>query len=240
MKYGQIAGNTKINATIYYCFEHMCEDDERKFVKKFREQPHDSDQIMHTFRELVLGAYLIASGFRVRYDCVIHGQAPDWSILETEGESISAVVELTSFHIDKAAETEIEEQMHIGGMAFHWRDKSIDNVERLYHSIWRKASVYKSLTERLQVPYVVGVFGEFTAAVDLEEVRLCLFDEETGLFGMHPELSGVMYFEEVSGQYSFNYLNNAGALRGIELPSGIFRSEEARTRNEKQGAKVQD
>ena len=61
MKYGQIAGNDHINASIYRCFKHICENDERKFIKKFREQPHDSDQVMHTFKELILGAYLSTS-----------------------------------------------------------------------------------------------------------------------------------------------------------------------------------
>jgi hypothetical protein len=68
MKYGQIAESKKINYAIYRCFEHLCDEDQQRFVKKFREQPHDSDQIMHTFRELILGAYLSSRGFRVRHE----------------------------------------------------------------------------------------------------------------------------------------------------------------------------
>ena len=56
MKYGQIAGSKRVNYAIYRCFEHLCDKDQQRFVRKFREQPHDSDQIMHTFRELILGA----------------------------------------------------------------------------------------------------------------------------------------------------------------------------------------
>ena len=85
MKYGQIAGSNSINAMIYHCFEYICEEDERKFAKKFQEQHHDSDQIMHTFRELVLGSYLSSIGFRVRHDYVIDNLTPDWSILDMEG-----------------------------------------------------------------------------------------------------------------------------------------------------------
>lgn len=227
MKYGQIAGNSSINATIYHCFEYLCEDDERKFVKKFEEQPDDSDQIMHTFRELVLGAYLSSRGFRVRHDYVINAATPDWSILGAEGEAITGIVELTSFHIDKATENEIEEQMRARGIAGYWRDQNKDNVERLYHVIWGKATKYRSLIEQLQVPYIVGVSSETKATVDFEEVCLCLFDGKTGLFGMYPELSGVLYFEEHSGQYSFSYASNPNALRTIELPVGIFPSEAA-------------
>ncbi len=159
VKYGQIAGNTSINAMIYRCFEYICEEDQRKFVKKFQEQPHDSDQIMHTFRELVLGGYLSSKGFTVKHDYVIDDQTPDWSILDVEGQSITGIVELANFHIDKASENDIKEQKHARGIASYWRDQNKDNVARLYHSIWCKASVYKSLTEKLQVPYVVGVIG---------------------------------------------------------------------------------
>jgi hypothetical protein len=179
---------------------------------------------MHTYRELVLGAFLSSKGLRVKHDCVIDSKAPDWSILDVEGQSIIGIVELTSFHIDKATQNEIEEQMYVRGIAVVWRDQNNDNVKRLYHAIWRKASVYRSLIRKLQIPYVVGVFGEFTVAIDFEEVRLCLFDDKTGLFGMYPELSGVLYFVESSGIYSFNYASNPNALQAIELPVGVFRA----------------
>ena len=224
-KYGQIAGNSSINAMIYYCFKYICEHDERKFVNEFQVQPHDSDQIMHTFRELVLGAYLASRGFGVKHDLVIDNQTPDWSILDVEGELIAGIVELTTFHIDKATDNEIEGQRRARGMAAYWRDKNKDNVERLYHSIWAKARKYRSLTQKRQVPYAVGVFGEFKAIVDFEEVSLCLFDAETGLFGKYPELSGVLYFEECSGRYSFKYASNPDALHKMTLPDGVFPPE---------------
>lgn len=227
MKYGQIAGSTRFNSMIYYCFDHICEDDERKFVKKFREHPPDSDQIMHTFRELVLGSYLSSRGFKVRHEFAIDDQTPDWSILDAQEETITGLVELTSFHVDKATQDEIAEQIRARGLALCWRDQNKDNVERLYQSIWRKAPAYKTLIEQMQVPYVVAVFGEFEAAMDFEEVCLCLFDEETGLFAMYPELSGVLYFEESFGRYSFKYVSNPNASQTIELPSGIFTSEAA-------------
>jgi hypothetical protein len=227
VKYGQIAGNTSINAMIYHCFEYISEEDQRKFMKKFQEQPHDSDQINHTFRELVLGGYLSSKGFRVIHDYVIDNQTPDWSILDVERQSITGIVELTNFHIDKALENDIKEQKRTRGRASYWRDQYKDNIERLYQSISRKASAYKSLIEKLQVPYVVGVFCELEAAIDFEEVCLCLFDEKTGLFDMYPQLSGVLYFEQNLGQYSFKYASNPDASHKIELPVGIFPSAAA-------------
>jgi hypothetical protein len=62
MVYGQMAGNKSVDAMIYRCFEYICEEDERKLVKKFGEQPPDGPQVMHTFSELVLGGYLASAG----------------------------------------------------------------------------------------------------------------------------------------------------------------------------------
>ena len=224
MKYGQIDGNNNINTMIYHCFEYIYEEDKRKFVKKFRELQDDSDQIMHTFRELVLGAYLSSRGFRVRYDYMIDNQTPDWSIMDENKESIICIIELTSFHIDKETENIIEKQMHARRMAVYWRDQNKDNVKRLNYCIWYKAQKYKSLIEKLRIPYVVCVFGEFQAVVDIEEVSLCLLDEKTGLFGMCKDMSGVLYFEESSGRYLFNYVSNPNALKEIDLHNGVFPS----------------
>jgi hypothetical protein len=221
MKYGQIAGNRHINALIYHCFGYLCEEDEQKFVRKFREQPPDSDQIMHTFRELVLGAYLSSSGFKVRHDYAVDSQTPDWCILD-EKPAVIGIVELTNFHIDKATENEIEEQLQARGIAWYWRDENKDNADRLYHCIWHKAQVYKVLLEKLRVPYIIALSPESQAAIDFkEEVCPCLFEEKTGLFEMYSEVSGVLYFEErPRGQYSFYYALNPNALR--VLPIGIF------------------
>jgi hypothetical protein len=218
MKYGQIAGNTHIDAMIYRCFEYICEEDQRKFVKKFHEQPPDGYQIMHTFRELVLGAYIAMSGFKVHYDHTVNAYTPDWCILD-EKSAMRGIVELTNFHIDKATEDKIEEQIRTKGLAFVWRDQNKDNADRLYHCIWHKAQVYKALLEQLKVPYVIAVFGEFKAAVDFdEELCPCLLNEEFGLFGLYPEVSGVLYFEDSSRGFLFNYMHNPNPLRRFSLP----------------------
>lgn len=222
MKYGQIAVSNSINVMIYHCFEYICEEDQRKFVKKFKEQPHDSDQIMHSLRELVLGAYLGSKGFNVRYDYVIDNQTPDWSILDTEGESITAIVELTNFHIDKATEDEIEEQARVSNIASYRRDGNKNNVNRLYQALWKKAWTYKSLIEKLHISYVVVVFGELEAILEFDEFCSCLIDKMTGIFGMYPELSGGLYFVQNHEQYSFNYISNPNALQIMELPIGVF------------------
>lgn len=218
MKYGQLAGNQSINATIYRCFEHICEEDARTFVKKFREQPHDKEQVMHTFRELILGAFLASNGFRVRYDQKVDGKTPDW-IVSDDTSSIQGIVELINFHIDRVTENVLKREMEVGRI---WCDWVQPNNDRLYQRIWGKADIYEKLAKKHNVPYVVAVFGEFTAAVELEEVHQCLFEDHGGLFNLCSTLSGVLFFEESAGRYSFKYIKNPQVARKIDLPCGSF------------------
>ncbi len=222
MKYGQIAGNQSINTLIYRCFEYLSGEDQRKFVKKFREQPHDSDQQMHTFRELVLGAYLSSCGFKVRHHYKIDKKTPDCCILDDKS-AVTGIVELTNFHIDKTTEDEIEIQKQAKRMVVYWRDSNKNNVVRLDNRIQEKAQQYKALIEKLGVPYIIAIYSDFKVAIDFKE-ELCplLFDEKTGLFKEYRELSGVLYFEENAGQYSFRYAKNPNALRVIPLPDRVF------------------
>jgi len=218
MKYGQIAGNASINAAIYRCFECISIDDARRFVKKFREQPHDQDQVMHTFRELILGAFLGSKGFKIKYDYTIGTKTPDWCILDKKSVP-RCIVELMNFHIDKATEDDIKAQRQAKRIWVGWPGS---NYDRLYNCLWDKACIYRALVDKYQVPYVIAVFGEFTTNVDPEELQKCLFDEKSGLFELYPAVSGVLYFEENIGQYSFTYTRNPNSIREMELPSGVF------------------
>ena len=219
MKYGQIAGNSYINARTYYCFEHICEQDQRRFLKNFRDQSNDSDQIMHTYRELILGAYLSANGLNVSYDFRVHNKTPDWCILDNTSK-VMGIIELTNFHIDKPMEGQIKKQIEAQGIAFYHPD----NFERLYYCMWHKTELYQALVQNLQIPYVVAIFGWFEAAVDFEEVQFCIFHKDIGLFKIFPQVSGVLYFQESLGRYLFNYARNPNAQQVIELPGGPFPS----------------
>ncbi len=216
MKYGQIAAGSRVNAAIYRCFEYITEDDARAFVKKFAEQPHDQPQVMHTFRELIVGAFLCRERFPARHDIEIDGQTPDWSVMDPD---VTGVIELVNFHIDKATENEIGKAMAHRGAWAGWPGS---NVDRLYDRIWAKAATYKELRERRSIPYVVGVFGTFTACTTMDEVEECLIHSEHGLFRLYPDLSGVLYFDESSGRYRFQYLSNPTAARPWAIPSGVL------------------
>ena len=177
---------------------------------------------MHTFRELILGAYLAASGLNARYELPIEGLSPDWTILGTENGLIRGIVELTNFHIDRATDLETEQQVRSAGVAAYWRDKNKDNTARLHQTIWAKARKYKPLVQKLNVPYVVALFADFKATLNFEEVRQCLFGPEFGLFEICPELGGVLYFEESAGRYSFQYAGNPDATLRFHMPDGTF------------------
>jgi hypothetical protein len=218
MKYGQIAGNKKMNETIYRCFKYIHEKDAQKFVKKFGEQPGEGPQIMHTFRELILGAYLASSGFNVSYEYSVDSSTPDWCVFDSASK-LSGIIELTTFHTDQNIESEIKLAIQIKN---YWVGRMPPNDNRLYQSIWEKASVYKNLVERHCVPYVIAVYGDFSAIIDMDELTPCLYNRETGLFRLYPTISGVLFFEVKNGKYHFKYFPNSHAIMETQLPNGIF------------------
>jgi len=222
-KYGQIAESEKVNYAIYRCFKHLCREDQQRFVKKFREQPHDSDQIMHTFRELILGAYLSSRGFRVRHEYSVESKTPDWCILDNRSVVVG-IVELVNFHIDAVKEGDIAKQIQAKGIAVYWRDENKNNVERLYYRIWDKMQQYQALIEKLRVPYIIAISPDYKVVLDFQEVLSCLHHNEFGLFQMYRHVSGVIYFEEHGGQYWFRYERNPNALR--DLLGGVFSLKE--------------
>jgi len=203
---------------IAQCFEYLCEEDKRSFEKKFREQSHDSDQRTHTKRELILGAYLISNGFKVRYDYLVEGKRPDWCILDDKSV-ITGVVELTNFHIDKATKNDIENQRRAKMSAWYWHDGKKNNTERLVGRIREKAGEYKDLIAKLKVPYIIAAYPLDEVVIFEEELYPPLFDEKIGLPKEYPHVSGVLY---ITNGYLFKYAQNPNALQKFDLPSGFF------------------
>jgi hypothetical protein len=229
MEYGQLSESSKINHDIYEYFKHISEKDRRKFVRKFREQPHDENQILHTLRELILGAYLATTGLMVEHDRKIDGKTPDWVILDAQKSPVG-IVELINFRVDRHTEIDIEKQLkHPDPMstvetdhgpipvAVYWQPP---NKERLYQRIQEKSDKYERLVKKNQLPYVVSVFGEIKAAVKGEELRQSLFEDHGGIFAQCPTLSWVLYFRESSGKYAFEFIKNSHGTIGIEIPDG--------------------
>jgi hypothetical protein len=222
MKYGQIVERSEINEGIYRYFEYISEEDQRKFVKNFKNQPHDEKQVWHTFRELVMGAFLSSKSFKVKYERKFGKQTPDWCILD-ESSNIKCIIDLFTHHIDNETEKDIEAKRKAGIMIIGYKpDKNDPYKNRLYEHIQFKANKYKELVEQNNVPYVVALYSDFISAVDNEDVQSLLCGKD-GLFSQYPWMSGVLFFESISGdKYSFTYIANPSSIRSINLPSGKF------------------
>ena len=221
MLYGQIAESSKINDFIYRCFEDLPEAEQRKFVKDFRKQPHDQNQVMHTLAELTCGAYLSSQGSNLSHDYNVNSKTPDWCILNNSG-SPQAIIEVVNFHIDQTTEQDIERQRQTKIVVAYRRDENANNKNRLYESIKRKAEIYLELANALALPYVIAVRPDYRALIDLQEVRDCLVSKDNGLFNLYLHVSGVIYFEENGGRYDFRYIINSNCLRTITLPEGYY------------------
>lgn len=223
MKYGQISENNKINQTIYSCFNYFTELEQIKFVKKFKDQPHDHIQIIHTFRELIVGTFLRANGFLVENDRNIDSKTPDWLICD-KSKNVIAILEIVNFHIDNKTNESIQAQVKEGKKVIsYWPNANDPNYNRLYDSIRKKASKYKNLVSKRNIPYIVAVSIDNIAIIDVQDAKDCLLSGETPLFKLFPDLSGVLHFEEASlGSYCFTYIENPFATHKIIIPSGIF------------------
>ena len=82
-------------------------------MKKFREQPHDEDQAKHTFRELILGAFIASHGHSVESKRLrIDGKTPDWSIVENS--ELKCIIEAVTFHNSKASKDAAIAREYIG------------------------------------------------------------------------------------------------------------------------------
>jgi hypothetical protein len=215
-KYGTISPVPTTDNLIYKCFEQLTEADQRSFVRKFKEQLDDVQQVNHTLRELVLGAYIAGTGFKPQYEPRIDGETPEW-LMTQDGTGKKLIIELVNFHLPDRAERQMWDTFTTGWMWAHWMEP---NTPRAYSSIQRKMAKYKALAENNTLPYVVGVFGLFSSALTIEEVRECL-EGPDALFPLYPEVSGVVFFQGVGGEYHFEYLPNPFAKRkGITLSAG--------------------
>lgn len=210
MKYGQIAKAPLVNDAIYRCFDFISEEDARQFVKKFRDQPHSESQVLHTLRELAIGAFLGSQGFTVHSEPDIAGKTPDWMI------DPDILLENITFNPSQELQDDIRRQVEQKGIASYWAP---DNTGRLYDRIAKKAGVYKALVE--DRPYVVAVFGDFRIEIDNDDMNACLMGDE-GVFASYPTLSGVVLVIERSGIYSFRYFANPNAANPFMFPDGTI------------------
>ena len=219
MKYGQLVQGNRVNKFIYHCFDLIPEKEVIKLIKKFRNYSNNLDQQRHTFSELILGAFLHSEGYNAKYEIALNGITPDWTIVKDN--SIFCIIELVNFQIDFATRKEIKKNLLPGNVIAFWRDESKDNVSRLWHILKIKFQKYHKNVNKLDMPFVVGIYPEFIASITLDELRFCLLNEQSGLFHNYPEVSGVFHIYESKG-YIFNYINNPTSSQRFDLPNGKF------------------
>lgn len=207
--------NSRIARRIEELLPLLSTEEQRKFRRRFRTE--SPEQANHTFRELLLGVYLLGSGFAVRYDHSLGGKTPDWVLFDADGVH-RGLVDQTTFHQTRELDDEIIQTLRRGEAWVGWLP---DNATRLYQKLHAKAEVYAELSRELSIPNVVAVFFEFNADVEEDEVHEVLFKlHGGGLFKHAPSLSGVISFREQSGTYSFRYALNPEAQCRLILPDG--------------------
>jgi hypothetical protein len=96
MRFGVIAGNDAVNTRIYAALEHIHPDDVPKLVSKFRDSKTDK-QSFHVFRELLVGSHLRVNELDARYEWVVDGKTPDWTLLK-EGTTPVEFIDVTTIH----------------------------------------------------------------------------------------------------------------------------------------------
>lgn len=211
MKFGILAGNSHINSRIYKMFEDIDPSDVIVFARKFKSER--DEQRFHTFRELIIGSQLRRQGLNLRYERMILGKTPDWVVVDDEDQMIE-ILDVVTLHQRRETETDIFSTISTGQI---WSGFVTIPSDHIYSKIEQKANAYAGLVNEITRPYVVCLFGEFTASVDPEEVQYVLYDHHGGLFLMLPTLAAVIYFYEHSGAYHYSYFANHAAAHPSRL-----------------------
>ena len=205
MRFGQLAGNSSINSLIYASLECIHPDDVASFVRKFRSEK--GAQLYHTLHELTMGAELWRRGVPMRYERQIDGKTPDWS-LQDQADEVTEIFDVTALHQRHTIEADMLHTLSRGEIWSGWISIPPDHI---YSKIEQKAGPYANLVGSLGIPYVIGIFGEFTASIDPEELHCVLFSHHGGLFHVLPTVSGVLYCSEENGIHSYTHFANPHA-----------------------------
>jgi hypothetical protein len=221
MKFGTLAGNSSINSLIYASFEEIYLEDVAVFVRKFKFEK--GMQLFHTLHELTVGAELCRRGQPARYERSVGGKTPDWSI-EDEAGRVVEIFDVVALHQRQGTETDMLKTVSEGQIWSGWVSIPPDHI---YSKIEQKAGPYSGLVDRLQIPYVIGLFGEFTASVDPEEVHDVLFEHHGGLFQQLPSVSALLYAYEENGIHHYTLFANPHARYQSRAVAAAFLVAEA-------------
>jgi hypothetical protein len=230
----RIAENRSVDACIKECFQHLHDSDVKRFIKDFRSQPHEKDQVHHTFRELLFGSYLARDGWRVRAYQKIDGKTPDWAVFGDQGE-LTGIIDVVNLHPDKATDDLINTQLRKGEPVQLAGDDAADS-KRVYDKVKEKCIIYRDIVASRHIPYIIGLFPQFQITIDRSQVIDNLYVPPFGLFlteelGGYPNVSGLAFLSEPRPVverdalwmgYYFEYFPNPHARHPCEFPPGIY------------------
>lgn len=216
----QLDPDERGNAHLQRLVRSLHPSDFSPFIEKLTTQP--LRERFHTYRELLLGAQIRRGGVDFRYEQDIDGQTPDWSLVEN-GQLVEFVDVVTLRQRNKK-ECEITTSIRSTSRWDGWLTIPSDHI---YRKLSDKAGHYSALARRVQVPYVLAVFGEFLASISPEEVEHVLYTQHDGWFATAPEVSGIIYFREKDFCFEFFYFPNATANQPAVWSSRIARWSEA-------------
>jgi hypothetical protein len=212
-----ITGHPAIDNWLKFYEPNLSARNYAKFCKIFTDLVADEQQLRHKLRELILGGFLAKHGYEVEYERRYGDLEPDWTI--SKDSKIAAILEVTNFHGKIETENEIRKTMGSNQWVFAYLSSCGDKV---WSALEVKFSKYKSLSNELDVPYIVGLAIEFVAAgmIEPKDVLDAVHNENYGLFKAHPEVSGLYHFADSDG-YIMRYEPNPHALRPLpRMPQG--------------------
>ncbi len=170
----QLVRNPRINTKIRSFLSLLDAEDQQKFIKKFKTE--ESEQKTHTFRELILGAFLAMNDLKAKYEVSIGGKTPDWLLYTAEGK-VLAILDQVTFHQAQNIEIQMNPAMSRDEPWVGWLP---DNTDRLYQKIQEKAEKYERLAQEKHASLIIAIFADINASVEEGELCEALFDAHGG------------------------------------------------------------
>jgi hypothetical protein len=166
-----------------------------RFVRKFRSDA--DEQCFHTYRELILGSHLRTRGWNLRYEQSLGGRTPDWVLIDDDGQ-VAEIIDVVTLHQRRVVDSAIGKAFSLHRTWIGWVSTPPD---RLFAKLREKMVAYASTAANLHLPYVVALFGEFTAPIEPCEVHHVLHELHGGVFAAVPTVAGTIFFRGRLGQY---------------------------------------
>lgn len=214
MNFGTLAGNDYINSRIHELLGKIHPEDVRSFVRKFRSC--SDEECFHTYRELILGAHVRSGGWNLRYEQSLAGKRPDWVLIDDSGR-VAEIIDVVTLHQRRVIDIDIVKTVSSRALWTGWVSTP---PNRLFSKFRKKAKAYASLADELLLPYVVALFGEFTAPLEPQEVRQVLHELHGGVFAEVPTVAGAIFFRERLGDYEYHHFTNPRAKVHSQIIGG--------------------